>query len=1195
MDEIKQGNQAENESSNSKSELVFLITILKAIVDNKGNLQVIHPLIQANLTLLNESLIKTTQSWFNTKLRELDRSNHEHVAAIVFVFGSVVEQFTDKNIAINVEISIALYRLALEVFIDSKNLEISRSIHNSLGSSYAKRICGEDEENLEQSIWHFKSAIKDLDKQNYLLDWAKINNNLAIVYSKRIRGERSRNIELSIKYFKSVVEILTKQESPLEWAILQSNVATIYGDRIQGNKAENIEKAINYYQLSLEVLNKQDYPQDWAMVKNNLAVAYNDRIRGEKAENIEQAIEYFQAALEVRTKESYPQDWARTKNNIGEAYRNRIYGNRSEDIEKAIEYFQSALEVRTKQDYSQDWAMTQNNLAAAYHERIHGDSTENIEKAIICYQLALEVLNRQNFPHHWAKIQNNLAATYKNRIREDRSGNLEKALEYCQAALEIYSKKNYPQDWAITQSNLANIYRNRIKGERAENLEQAIAYYRVSLDVHTLKDHPQDWAMTQNNLANAYENRIRGEKADNIELAIDCYYMALKIYTKQAFRQDWAMTHNNLAVAYCNRILGESSENIDLAIECYQAALEVRTRQDFPQDWAITQNNLANAYSKRISGENSENIGLAIECYQSALDVLTQQAFHFDCRITSRNLANLHFQQQQWESAIMAYQIALDAAENLYQASILLASKADEQKETADIPRRMAYALARTGNLQRSVEVLEQNRARGLSESLDRDRANLDRLQQLTPRLHEEYRDITNQLRTVEEQQRDRITSADRHSLTPEILKDTATNLRQQLEALLQKIRQVDTYENFLALPTFEDIRSAAINERPLVYLVSTVAGSLALVVTSDKIDEIWLDNFTEIQLISLVNNWFDAYRQRADALQSWFHAIDSVTHELWEPLMAPLIQHLEDCKIDRAVLIPTGYFSLLPLHAAWTESSETTTGRIYALDRIHFTYAPNAKSLTAATAIASRVNADVMLAIDEPKHRYQDNEGNYQDVRPLPNSTREVDAAIATFKNRTVLHQTQATRNSVLSALPHINVLHCSCHGNADLQEPLMSGLSMTGEGASATLTIKDLLELKLAETEMGGIRLAILSACETGLQGTENADEAISLPTGLIQAGVAGVIASLWSVSDLSTMILVSRFYTLWRTENLEPSIALNKAQKWLRDANPDDIINHCATFIPDLDLQIGLKRKLGLKYSAPHHWAAFHYVGV
>lgn len=228
------------------------------------------------------------------------------------------------------------------------------------------------------------------------------------------------------------------------------------------------------------------------------------------------------------------------------------------------------------------------------------------------------------------------------------------------------------------------------------------------------------------------------------------------------------------------------------------------------------------------------------------------------------------------------------------------------------------------------------------------------------------------------------------------------------------------------------------------------------------------------------------------------------------------------------------------------------------------------------------------MLAVDEPKHRDKAaTTDEYNDLNPLPHSTREVEVAIATFPNHTVLRHAQATRKSVLDALPHINVLHCSCHGNANLQAPLTSGLAMTGDGAPAILTLKDLLDLKLAEAEAGGIRLAILSACETGLQGIENADEAISLPTGLLQAGVAGVIASLWSVSDLSTSLLLVKFYELWREQKLSADQALRQAQIWLRDSTD----GAKEDYFPDF---LALDRS-DRSYTHPYHWGAFSYTGI
>jgi CHAT domain-containing protein len=416
------------------------------------------------------------------------------------------------------------------------------------------------------------------------------------------------------------------------------------------------------------------------------------------------------------------------------------------------------------------------------------------------------------------------------------------------------------------------------------------------------------------------------------------------------------------------------------------------------------------------------------------------------------------------------------------------------------------------------------------------------------------------------------MTSEERQSLTPETLRDSARDLRQQLTAILQNIRQVPGYEQFLALPTFADVRRAIQPDRPLVYLVPTPAGSLALIVTPDTIHDLWLDAINETQLIDLLNQtWFAAYNQSQNNRQGWYDAIDSVTRQLWEPLMAPLVAHLQQHQIQQATLIPTGYLSLLPLHAAWTEDPNTPTQRRYTLNDICIAYAPNAQSLTAAQAISDRVQADSILAIDNPRN-------------DLPNSEREVQAAVSTFPHPTVLRHHQATVDQVRSQLPAANIAHFSCHGTANLNDPLASGLLMS----DGLLTLKDIFALNLADHAQGnhGLRLAILSACETGMIGTENADEAISLPTGLLQAGVAAVIASLWAVDDRSTMLLLSKFYDLWRKDNLPPDQALRQAQIWLRDSTAKEIAAYGGFFTPTPDDR---------PYAHPFHWAAFSYTGI
>ncbi|WP_431628556.1 CHAT domain-containing protein [Alkalinema pantanalense] len=219
-------------------------------------------------------------------------------------------------------------------------------------------------------------------------------------------------------------------------------------------------------------------------------------------------------------------------------------------------------------------------------------------------------------------------------------------------------------------------------------------------------------------------------------------------------------------------------------------------------------------------------------------------------------------------------------------------------------------------------------------------------------------------------------------------------------------------------------------------------------------------------------------------------------------------------------------------------------------------------------SSVADQVPATSILAIDNPR-------------QDLPNSSREIDCAIATFPKPTVLRHDAATVEAVKSQLPEAAIVHFSCHGTANLTDPLTSGLLMS----DGLLTFKDIFALNLSQGNQG-IRLAILSACETGMAGIENADEAISLPTGLLQAGVAAVIASLWSVSDLSTMMLLTKFYDLWREQHLPPDQALRQAQQWMHSTTDGEKAKHFGllTLTPN-----------DRTYAHPFHWAAFSYLGV
>src|SRR6202043_3651588 len=70
------------------------------------------------------------------------------------------------------------------------------------------------------------------------------------------------------------------------------------------------------------------------------------------------------------------------------------------------------------------------------------------------------------------------------------------------------------------------------------------------------------------------------------------------------------------------------------------------------------------------------------------------------------------------------------------------------------------------------------------------------------------------------------------------------------------------------------------------------------------------------------------------------------------------------------------------------------------------------------------------------------------------------------------------------------------------------------------------------LVELPLEGLRLCVLSACETGLGALGLSGEGVQgLQRAFHLAGCPNVVASLWNVNDQATAALMARFYhELW-----------------------------------------------------------------
>ena len=209
-------------------------------------------------------------------------------------------------------------------------------------------------------------------------------------------------------------------------------------------------------------------------------------------------------------------------------------------------------------------------------------------------------------------------------------------------------------------------------------------------------------------------------------------------------------------------------------------------------------------------------------------------------------------------------------------------------------------------------------------------------------------------------------------------------------------------------------------------------------------------------------------------------------------------------------------------------------------------------------------------------------------------------------------LYEQEASLEALWSALPRATIAHFSCHGNFNIVEPLDSALMLARE---TRLTLRDLFNA--GPQRLTHLRLVFLSACQTAVTDFQRVpDEVVGLPSGFLQIGVPSVVGTLWSVDDLSTSLLVIRFYELLlygdpRTDLVpqQPAQALRLAQNWLRGLTNKNLLDYLqdrgkaqhlspklvAEMLPALRQVVRKRQGDEHPYADPYHWAAFVYYGV
>jgi CHAT domain-containing protein len=268
-------------------------------------------------------------------------------------------------------------------------------------------------------------------------------------------------------------------------------------------------------------------------------------------------------------------------------------------------------------------------------------------------------------------------------------------------------------------------------------------------------------------------------------------------------------------------------------------------------------------------------------------------------------------------------------------------------------------------------------------------------------------------------------------------------------------------------------------------------------------------------------------------------------------PLIAPLLEWTREH--DYIYLVPHDVLHYVPLHALRSTDGQPLMMRNPVL------YAPSASVLRYCRSRRRAHRGQALIL------------GDSDAAWPLPHARAEALQVADLFGISPYLGE-QATKSLLMAKLnqqhEEIGILHFACHGTFHPQQALKSGILMAPEPdqavASKSASLKGLpADRFLTAEEFFRMELAVdlvtLSACESGINELRPGDELFGLMRALIYAGTPSVLMSLWAVEEISTDVLMTKFYEAL-TGGQNKAKALQTAQLAVRKMTASEAIEFC-----------------------------------
>jgi CHAT domain-containing protein/Flp pilus assembly protein TadD len=269
-----------------------------------------------------------------------------------------------------------------------------------------------------------------------------------------------------------------------------------------------------------------------------------------------------------------------------------------------------------------------------------------------------------------------------------------------------------------------------------------------------------------------------------------------------------------------------------------------------------------------------------------------------------------------------------------------------------------------------------------------------------------------------------------------------------------------------------------------------------------------------------------------------------NLARELYDTLIKPVEPLL--VKDKQLCIVPDKILNLLPFGTLRSREDE------YLVNQYELMVSPSSTALVLFSEMAAHKNlsgVERVLSVGNPSF----DRDAFPSLPDLSSATSEARQVAGLYNARSLLVEDDASVTRVVSEIKNADVIHFALHSVLDKRFPMRSKFLLARpdkrhhSSSESVLFAHDIYDLKLPR-----VRLAVLSACETGAGRYFGGEGVMNMARPFLSAGVPVVVASLWPVDSNATSRFMINFHRL-RTEGLPVAKALQQAQRdMLKDSD-------------------------------------------